>query len=297
MTGFGVRVAARRRWDDHDPVTDFSDGSAAGLDTASPNVARMYDYWLGGKDNFAADREAAERVVEISGGRVVRGVRLNRAFLQGAVRAAAGAGVRQFLELGSGLPTRENVHEAAAAAAPGARTVYVDHDPVVCAHGRALLAGTANVGFAEADLRRPDDVLGRPAVRDMIDFSAPVAVLLVSVLHFVADADGPHALVARYRDVLAPGSRLILSHLASDAFPEQMARAEQVYEGASARLGARPRAEIRRFFDGFELLPPGLTGPRAWLGDTDPDGEQFAGLVGTAELRPPSTGKAAGTGR
>ncbi|MEU8344504.1 S-adenosyl methyltransferase [Actinomadura meyerae] len=266
-------------------MTDFSDGTAAGLDTGSPNVARMYDYWLGGKDNFAADREAAQRVVDISEGRVVRGVRLNRAFLRGAVRAAAEAGVRQFLDLGSGLPTRENVHEAAAAAVPDARTVYVDYDPVVCAHGRALLAGTSNVGFAEADLRRPDEVLGHPAVRDLLDPSEPVALLLVSVLHFVADEDDPHALVARYRDALAPGSRLILSHLASDAFPERMAQAEQVYEGASARLGARPSAEIRRFFDGFALLPPGLTGPREWLGDTDPEGERFAGLVGTGELR------------
>ncbi|NKZ08390.1 SAM-dependent methyltransferase [Actinomadura latina] len=266
-------------------MTDFSDGTAAGLDTGSPNVARMYDYWLGGKDNFAADREAAERVVEISEGRVVRGVRLNRAFLRAAVRAAAAAGVRQFLDLGSGLPTQENVHEAAADAAPDARTVYVDNDPVVCAHGRALLAGAANAGFAEADLRRPDDVLGHRAVREMIDFSAPVALLLVSVLHFVDDADDPHALVARYRDELAPGSRLILSHLATDAFPEQMARAEQVYAGASARLGARPSAQIRGFFDGFELLPPGLTGPREWLDDGGADGERFAGLVGAAELR------------
>ncbi|MFB4309266.1 SAM-dependent methyltransferase [Actinomadura sp. GTD37] len=265
-------------------MTDFSDGTASGLDTGSPNVARMYDYWLGGKDNFAADREAAERVVEISEGRVVRGVRLNRAFLRAAVRAAADAGVRQFLDLGSGLPTRENVHEAAAGAAPGTRTVYVDHDPVVCAHGRALLAGAGGVGLAEADLRRPDEVLGHPAVRDMIDFSEPVALLLVSVLHFVADADDPHALVARYRDALAPGSRLILSHLASDAFPEHMARAEQVYEGASARLGARPSEQIGRFFDGFDLIPPGLTGPREWLGDADQDGERFAGLVGMGGL-------------
>ncbi|MFA1550934.1 SAM-dependent methyltransferase [Actinomadura chokoriensis] len=267
-------------------MTDFSDGAAAGLDTGSPNVARMYDYWLGGKDNFAADREAAERVVEISEGRVVRGVRLNRAFMREAVRACAAAGVRQFLDLGSGLPTRENVHEAVTSVAPDARTVYVDYDPVVCAHGRALLAGAENAGFAEADLRRPDGVLAHPAVRDMIDFSEPVALLLVSVLHFVDDADDPAALVARYRDALAPGSRLILSHLATDAFPEQMSLTEQVYEGASARLGARPSAQIRGFFDGFELLPPGLAGPREWLdGGVASDGERFAGLVGMGELR------------
>nr|WP_033332166.1 SAM-dependent methyltransferase [Actinomadura madurae] len=267
-------------------MTDSPDRAAAALDPGSPNVARMYDHWLGGKDNFAADREAAERVVEISAGRVVRGVRLNRAFLGRAVRDAAAAGIRQFLDLGSGLPTRENVHEAAALARPDARVVYVDNDPVVCAHGRALLAGTGDVGFAAADLRRPDDVLGDPAVRDLIDFSEPVALLLVSVLHFVADEDDPGALVARYRDALAPGSRLILSHLATDAFPDEMAEAEKVYEGASARLGARPRARIHTFFDGFELLRPGLTGPREWLaGGAAADGERFAGLVGVGELR------------
>ncbi|MEU8122310.1 SAM-dependent methyltransferase [Spirillospora sp. NPDC049024] len=272
-------------------MTDFSGGTSAGLDASSPNVARMYDYWLGGKDNFAADREAAQRVVEISEGRVVRGVRLNRAFLGGAVRDAAEAGIRQFLDLGSGLPTRENVHEAATRARPDSRVVYVDYDPVVCAHGRALLADAGNVGFAEADLRRPDDVLGHPVVADLLDFSEPVALLLVSVLHFVDDAEDPHALVARYRDALAPGSRLILSHLASDAFPERMAEAERVYKDASARLGARPRARILEFFDGFDLLHPGLTGPREWLdGGVKTDGEQFAGLVGVGELARPGAG-------
>ncbi|WP_165495521.1 SAM-dependent methyltransferase [Actinomadura roseirufa] len=266
-------------------MTDTTGGPPDGLDAGSPNVARMYDFWLGGKDNFAADREAAERVVEISEGRVVRGVRLNRAFLGAAVRAAARAGVRQFLDLGSGLPTRENVHEVALGVRDDARVVYVDYDPVVCVHGRALLAG-AEVGFAEGDLRRPDEVLGHPAVRGMIDLSRPVALLLVSVLHFVADEDDPAGLVARYRDALAPGSRLILSHLATDAFPEAMARTERVYQDASARLGARPSARIRGFFDGFELLEPGLTGPREWLdGGVRTDGERFAGLVGVGELR------------
>jgi SAM-dependent methyltransferase len=263
-------------------VTD----ATADLDTGTANPARMYDYWLGGKDNFAADREAAERIVEISEGRVVRGVRLNRAFLRAAVRAAAQAGIRQFLDLGSGLPTQENVHDAVRDVRPDARTVYVDHDPVVCAHGRALLADAEHVGFVQGDLRRPEEVLAHPTVQDMIDFSEPVAVMLVSVLHFVDDADDPAALVAPYRDELAPGSRLVLSHLASDAFPAEMAKAERVYEGASARLGARPKAQIRGFFDGFELLEPGLIGPREWLdGGVRTDGERFAGLVGVGEKR------------
>ncbi|HEU5026924.1 MAG TPA: SAM-dependent methyltransferase [Spirillospora sp.] len=260
--------------------------ATADLDPGTPNVARMYDYWLGGKDNFAADREAAARIVDISEGRVVRGVRLNRAFLREAVRDAARAGIAQFLDLGSGLPTRENVHEAVREVRPEARTVYVDNDPVVCAHGRALLADAAHVGFVQGDLRRPAEIMAHPTVREMIDFSAPVAVMLVSVLHFVDDAEDPAALVARYRDALAPGSRLVLSHLATDAFPEAMAEAERVYADASAPLGARPSARIRGFFDGFELLPPGLTGPREWLdGGVRTDGERFAGLVGVGEKR------------
>ncbi|MQY09374.1 SAM-dependent methyltransferase [Actinomadura macrotermitis] len=265
-------------------VTD----AVGGLDAATPNVARMYDYWLGGKDNFAADRAAAQRVVGISEGRVTEGVRLNRRFLGTAVRQAAEAGVRQFLDVGSGLPTRENVHEVALAARADARVVYVDHDPVVCAHGRALLAGTGDpVGFVQGDLRRPEEILDHPVTRQLIDFAEPVALIFVSVLHFVEDADDPAALVGRFAGRLVPGSRLILSHLASDAFPDQMARAEQVYEGASSRLGARPRAQILGFFDGFELLEPGLTGPPQWLagGAEDPEARRFAGLVGVGVKR------------
>ncbi|WP_433337264.1 SAM-dependent methyltransferase [Spirillospora sp. CA-294931] len=251
-----------------------------GVDATTPNVARMYDYWLGGKDNFEPDRVAAERVVEISEGRVIEGVRLNRLFLGTAVSAAAAAGVRQFLDLGSGLPTQDNVHDVALRARPDARVVYVDNDPMVCVHGRALLGGVGQVGFVEGDLRRPEEILGDPAVRSLLDLTEPVAVLCVSVLHFVGDAEATAA-VTRVRDAMAPGSRLILSHLASDAFPGEMAKTEQIYSGANARLGARPRAQILRFFDGFELLPPGLVGPTEWLTKGgEPGGRRFAGLVG-----------------
>ncbi|MGK5555735.1 SAM-dependent methyltransferase [Actinomadura kijaniata] len=257
-------------------------GASRGLAADTPNVARMYDFWLGGKDNYAADREAAARIVEISEGRVVEGVRLNRAFLGAAVRAAAEAGVRQFLDLGSGLPTRENVHDVALRARPDARVVYVDNDPVVCNHGRALLAGSDGVAVVEGDLRRPAEILDHPRTRALIDFAEPVAVLMVSVLHFVPDEEDPAGVVARFRERMAPGSRLILSHLASDAFPAELARTEKVYEGANARMGARPRAQIMGFFDGFDLLPPGLVGPPQWLaGDAGATGHRrFAGLVG-----------------
>ncbi|MFC4588486.1 SAM-dependent methyltransferase [Sphaerisporangium corydalis] len=247
-----------------------------GADT--PNIARMYDYWLGGKDNFATDRESAEEIVRISRGKVLRGVRLNRAFLGRAVRAAASAGVRQFLDLGSGLPTRENVHEVAG---PGARVVYVDYDPVVASHARAILARSEGVGFVEADLRRPAALLGDPTVRELIDFTEPVAVLFVSVLHFVDDAAGPGAIVGEYRDALVPGSHMVLSHLSTENFPDKIAQTERVYQGASAPMGARTRAEILGFFDGFELLPPGLVGPTEWNpGARDTSLEKFAGLVG-----------------
>jgi hypothetical protein len=250
-----------------------------GVDPSTPHIARMYDYWLGGKDNFAADREAAQKIVEISGGRVLRGVRLNRAFLRRAVRTATAAGVRQFLDLGSGLPTQDNVHQVAG---PGARVVYADYDPVVRAHGQALLAGVDGVAVIEADLRRPAEILEHPHVRELIDFGEPVAILFVAVLHFVHDEYDPAGLVARFGDAVASGSHLILSHLSRDAFPDKMAETEQVYERSSAGMVARPRAEILRFFDGFELLDPGLVGPTEWRPeDLNPwSGEKFAGLVG-----------------
>ncbi|WP_214414503.1 SAM-dependent methyltransferase [Sphaerisporangium fuscum] len=259
------------------------DITPAGVGAGTANIARMYDYWLGGKDNFAVDRESAEEVVKISQGRVLRGVRLNRDFLGRAVRTAARAGVRQFLDLGSGLPTRENVHEVAG---PDARVVYVDYDPVVAAHGRALLATSQDVGFVHADLRRPGEILGHPTVRRLIDFAEPVAVMFVSVLHFVDDADDPRRIVGEYRDALVPGSHLILSHLAKDDFPDRMAATERVYEGASARLGARSREEILALFDGFELLEPGLVGPTEWNApELALSAEKFAGLVGVGVRR------------
>ncbi|MCO5998515.1 SAM-dependent methyltransferase [Actinoallomurus rhizosphaericola] len=257
-----------------------------GIDVSVPNVARMYDYWLGGKDNFAADRTAAEEVIRISEGRVLRGVKLNRSFLGRAVRTALDAGVRQFLDLGSGLPTRENVHEVALRVDPEARVVYVDNDPVVRLHGEALLSREGRTRFVQEDLRRVEEILGHPDVRAVIDLGRPVAVMLVSVLHFVPDEDDPWAIVARYREAMAPGSHLILSHLSSDPHPEKMARAERVYEGASARLGARSRDAILRFFDGFDVLEPGLVGPTEWRPERDEAArEKFAGVVGVAVKR------------
>jgi O-methyltransferase involved in polyketide biosynthesis len=235
-----------------------------GIDTSVPNVARMYDYYLGGKDNYAVDRAAAEKIMAMVPD-LPATVRANRAFLGRAVRAAVADGVRQFVDLGTGLPTRDNVHEAALAAAPDARVVYVDYDPVVVAHGEALLATTASVRFLQADLREPERILAHPVLRSLIDLDQPVAVLLAAILHFVPDSDEPHRLVARLRDAMAPGSRIILSHGFSDpGRPEATEGSKAVYRTATAPVADRSREEILAFFDGFDLMPPGLVPAADW---------------------------------
>jgi O-methyltransferase involved in polyketide biosynthesis len=239
-----------------------------GIDTSTPNVARIYDFLLGGKDNFAADREAGRQLISaIPDAAAI--ARDNRSFLSRAVRyLAAECGIRQFVDLGGGLPTQANVHQLAQAAAPDARVVYVDHDPVVALHGQALLASRDQVAMVLADLREPSAVLDHPEVRRLIDRSRPVAVLCTSTLHFISDAENPHTIIAEYRDRLAPGSFLAITH-ASVVPPEEdpdgdVDRATSVYTRASAQLHARPVAEILRFFDGFELVEPGLVWMPEW---------------------------------
>jgi O-methyltransferase involved in polyketide biosynthesis len=236
----------------------------AGLDVSTPNVARIYDYFLGGKDNFAADRQAAEELVAMMP-QLPAVARANRAFVRRAVRFAAGHGIRQFIDVGAGLPTRGNVHEVARQAAPDARVLYVDNDPVVCSHGRALLAGEAT-GVVQADLRRPEEVIGDPLARALIDFAEPVALLLTAVLHFVPDEDDPRRVIARFGEVMAPGSCLVISHGTVETGPDdpraQLSAA--VYSRASAPLALRPLGEVRRLFDGFELVEPGLVWISRW---------------------------------
>jgi hypothetical protein len=246
------------------------------INTGVPNPARIYDYFLGGKDNFPADREVAEQVVAIAP--VARGiVEDNRAFLRRAVRLLAGeAGIRQFIDLGSGLPTQGNVHEIAQAAAPDARVVYVDNDAMVVTHSRALLAGD-NTAAIEADLRDPDSVMRHPEVRELIDFDQPIALLLMAILHFVPDEEDPYGIVARFRDALPAGSYLALSHgtrdipARTDMSPEAMAemgtKVERLYQLTTASLVTRTRAQVERFFDGFDLLDPGLVEIQLWRPD------------------------------
>jgi hypothetical protein len=245
----------------------------ADIDMTRPNVARIYDYLLGGKDNFAADRAAAQLLIEATPD-MAGVVRDNRAFLRRVVRyLAAEAGLRQFLDLGTGLPTQASVHEMAREVAPDARVVYVDNDPMVWTHGQALLADGDRVAMVLADLRDPAEVLGHPEVLAVLDLSQPVALLGTSVLHLLSDAEEPHRIVAGYRDRLAAGSYLAVTHgpvVAADEDPTGIVRSvTSVFRQASAQLHVRPVAEIRRFFDGFELVEPGVTWINEWRPDRD----------------------------
>jgi hypothetical protein len=236
------------------------------LDPRTPNVARMYDYYLGGKDNFEADRVAAEKVLALVPG-LREGVQGNRRFLRRVVRfLAAEAGVTQFLDIGVGLPTEGAVHEVAQEVSPGARVVYVDYDPVVVAHGRALLEVDHLSITVRADVRRPEELLARPEVRAHLDFAQPVAIMLIATLPFLPDADGPAGIVARLRDAAAPGSYLAISHIGTEFFPDKktLARTLKVYEKASEQMHPRSREQILGFFDGFELLEPGLVPKDQW---------------------------------
>jgi S-adenosyl methyltransferase len=246
------------------------------INTSVPNPARIYDYLLGGKDNYPADREVAEQLAAIAP--VARDVvHDNRAFLRRAVRLLAReAGIRQFIDLGSGLPTQGNVHEIAQAIAPDARVVYVDHDAMVVTHSRALLAGDNTVAI-QADLREPDVILGHPEVRELIDFDQPIALLLVAILHFIPDDEDPFGIVARFRDALPAGSYLVISHgtrdvpvrpdMSAEAMAEMGARVEQLYQQTTAFIVTRPHAQVERFFDGFDLVDPGLVEIQRWRPD------------------------------
>ncbi|MFB6810093.1 SAM-dependent methyltransferase [Streptomyces sp. NPDC056387] len=246
-----------------------------GIDISVPSVSRIYDYYLGGSHNFEVDRQAARRAMEFLPG-LPKIMQANRAFMRRAVRYAVAQGVTQFLDIGSGIPTFGNVHEIARAASPEARVVYVDHDPVAVAHSRAVLAGDDQTGIVAADLRKPHDILAAPEVARLLDLERPVALLLVAVLHFLEDADDPHAAVARLRDALAPGSLLVLTHASYEGIPlseEVAAGTVGVYRDIRNPLVMRSGEQITRFFDGFELVEPGVVSMPLWQpeGTEDPD--------------------------
>lgn len=255
----------------------------AQVDPNTPSVARMYDYFLGGKDNFASDRLAAEEVSKALP--TVAGVaRANREFLRRAVRFVAGDGVTQFLDLGAGLPTQGNVHEIAQSVHRDAHVVYVDSDPVVSSHGRALLARDESTAVVQADMRDVRQILADPVVERLLDFDRPVCVLFVAVLHFFSDEEDPAGLVREYRDILPPGSHLIVSHAAIEEQRNIRVGAAYRSASASAPFVARTREQVTGLLDGVEIVEPGVVRLHEWR----PEGGEYATDAGwTAVARVP----------
>ena len=235
-----------------------------GVDPGTPSPARLYDYCLGGTDNFPADRDAAEKI-RARMPELADAAWANRGFHhRTALWMAAAQGIRQFIDIGSGLPTQNNTHQAVQKVAPDARVLYVDNDPLVRPYASAVAAGDGSTGFITADLRDPDSVLTDPRARELIDFGQPVGLLMTAVLHFVADGSNPRGLLARYLGALAPGSYLALSHVTADQKPPAAVRVLlDTYARATEQLYMRTRAEVERFFDGLELVPPYEGAPAA----------------------------------
>ncbi|MBB5955597.1 hypothetical protein FHS29_002178 [Saccharothrix tamanrassetensis] len=242
------------------------------VDLDRPSAARMYDYYLGGSHNFAVDREAAKAVERIYPG-MSGAARANRSFLRRAVRYLLAQGIDQFLDLGSGIPTVGNVHEIAQQTNPRARVVYADVEPVAVAHSSALLADNPLATVIQADLRATDTVLNSDEVRATLDFTRPIGLLMVGVLHFVPDSDDPHRAVARYREALPSGSYLALSHGSLEGVPEDglddTERVKAIYRRTDSPLVLRPREEIAAFFTGLEVVEPGVVPLPEWHPDSD----------------------------
>ncbi|WP_030784054.1 SAM-dependent methyltransferase [Streptomyces sp. NRRL S-920] len=243
------------------------------IDTSKPHPARMYDWFLGGKDNYPVDEEMGRQLVAMDG-RVLTTARANRAFMQRATRWLTDHGVRQFLDIGTGIPTEPNLHQVAQGIAPDARVVYCDNDPIVLAHAEALLRSTPQgaTEYIQADFREPDKILEGAA--RVLDLDRPVALSLVALLHFIADEDGAYDLVDRLMRALPPGSYLMLSHGTGEFTPETARRATELYKARGMTLALRTRAEVERFFDGYEMVAPGVAVIDHWkpeLGERAPD--------------------------
>ncbi|MBM7080052.1 MULTISPECIES: SAM-dependent methyltransferase [Micromonospora] len=255
------------------------------IDIERPSVARMYDYYLGGSHNFAADRVAARAMVEAVPDAPLM-AQANRAFLRRVVQHLVDSGIRQFLDIGSGIPTVGNVHEIAQRADPRARVVYVDVDPVAVAHSQEILAGNPAAAVVQEDLRRPEAILAHPEVTRLIDFSQPVAVMIVAVLHFIPHADHPEDILRTLRAALAPGSYLVLSQASDDTRGgAERTEAERVYRRTDNPLCIRSRAELTAFFDGFTIVDPGVVWVPQWRPETPESAENaeqavFLGGVG-----------------
>jgi hypothetical protein len=259
----------------------FEEADQPTFDTSVAHIARVYDYWLGGKDNFAADREAAREAVAAYPD-MPSSVRANRAFLARAVRyVAREGGIRQFLDIGTGIPTASNTHEVAQAAAPESRVVYVDNDPVVLAHARALLTSSPDgaTHYIDSDLRDTGRILAEAA--QTLDFSRPVGVMLIAVLHLISDEDDPGAIIARLLDAVPPGSYLILSHVASDIQQEQMADLrDRMNRLVYQQSWYRSQAEVTHLFDQLDLVEPGVVPAPLWRPDSELEAARAAAMWG-----------------
>jgi hypothetical protein len=237
----------------------------AGIDVDRPSIARVYDCSLGGFHNFTSDRQLVDKMREMMPEALLM-ARANRAFLTRAVRFCLQAGVRQFLDIGSGIPTSGNVHEVARQIDPGSRVVYVDSDPVAVAHSQAILGADDKAAMIEADLREPKRILQDPAVRRLINFDEPLALMMVAVLHFIRDEEDPAGMIDQFAEPLAAGSYLILSHGTADGPPQaQMNRVTDLYRRSVADPTMRSRDDVVALFGGFELIPPGVTWPDQWV--------------------------------
>ncbi|MED7954992.1 MULTISPECIES: SAM-dependent methyltransferase [unclassified Streptomyces] len=255
-------------------AAELSQWEKYGVDTSAPHSARVYDYWLGGKTNFPPDR-AMGQAIEQAVPSVKAMAKENRAFQGRAVRhLAEQQGIRQFLDLGTGIPTSPNTHEIAEAASPGTRVVYVDNDPIVLAHARALMVSTpaSRTTYIHADLGKPAELLSDPALTSTLDLSQPVGLLMIAVLMLIADEDDPWGKVAALRDALPAGSFLALTHPTQDFDPVAVGKVADAARAGGMTLVPRTKEEVSRFFDGWELIEPGVSPVMAW----HPDGEQPA---------------------
>ncbi|MGW6907232.1 SAM-dependent methyltransferase [Streptomyces sp. NPDC054940] len=254
------------------------------IDTSRPHPARVYDWYLGGKDNYPVDEELGRRITAMQGD-APRHARANRRFMERATRAVVReTGIRQFLDVGSGIPTEPNLHQIAQSVVPDARVVYVDNDPIVLAHAGALLHGTPEgaTEYAQADAREPERILERAAA--VLDFDRPVALSLIALLHFIADDDGAHDLVDTLVGALAPGSCLVLSAMTADFDPENVNRGIAAYTASGVTLVARSHPEMGRFFKGLELLDPGIVSLSDWRPGAEESGEKVS-LYGAVGLK------------
>lgn len=274
-------------------ITDGYPGGPTGLDTTVPNVARIYDYWLGGRENFQSDRAAAMQLIKLVPG-AENAAHDNRAFLVRSTRFLAEQGITQFLDIGSGMPGGgPSILDIASETNPDTKVAYVDYDPIVVSHSRALLTKSPRAVVAQADLRQPESVLSHPSVRAHLDFGQPIAVLILAVLHFVSEDDDPAGITATIRDALAPGSYLAIGHVTHEDAPDSVVSgALAAFAKTSSPIWPRTVSQIRDMFDGFELVEPGLVAAHTWRPGGEPPARPNVITLGGIGRKPLSGARA-----